>query len=138
MIPIPLTYFTVTQPAVQDVQTNDEGGNDPEVHTISALVTFTPSEHEVQSTSMDATVLLRPIQGRIVNGVLCAIDGTAGIKLVANTSALGTLDPPLTYRVDYSKVQFDGGERSMHSFAFTAPTTATTVNLNTVTRLPVE
>lgn len=131
-----LVYFTVTQPAVQDIQTNDEGGNSPEVHNISALVTFTPSVHEVQSAVLDATVLLRPIQGRIVNGVLCAIDGTVGIKLVANTSALGTLDT-LTYQVDYSKVVFDSAERSMRSFAFTAPTTATTVDLNTVTRLPI-
>jgi len=135
---MPLTYFTVTQPAVQDIQTNDEGGNSPEVHNISALVTFTPSEHEVQSTVLDSTVLLRPIQGRIVNGVLCAIDGTAGIKLVANTSALGTLTKPLTYRVEYSKVQFDGGERAMHSFTFTAPSSATTVDLNTVVRTSVE
>ena len=137
-MPTTLTYFIVTQPAVQNVQTNDEGGNTPEVHNISALVTFTPSVHEVQSSAMDATVLLRPIQGRIVNGVLCAIDGTVGIKLVANTIALGTLPTPLTYRVDYSRVVYDGGDREMHPFAFTAPTTATTVNLNTVTRLPVD
>lgn len=133
-----LTYFTVTQPTVQDVQTNDEGGNTPEVHQISALVTFTPSITEVQSAAMDATILLRPIQGRIVDGDLVAIDGTLGVKLVANTNVLGTLAEPLTYRVDYSKAVFDGAERSLRSFAFTAPTSATTVDLNTVTRLPVE
>lgn len=133
-----LTYFTVIQPSVKDVQTNDEGGNDPEIHNISALVTFTPSVTEIQSSAMDATVLLRPIMGRIVNGELCAIDGTPGIQLVANTNVLGTLADPLTYRVDYSKVIFDEAERSMRSFRITAPTSATTVNLNTVTRLPAE
>lgn len=136
-MPSSLTYFDVVQPTVEDVQTNDSGGHSPEVHQISGLVTFTPSVTEVQSSSLDATVLLRPIQGRIVNGVLCAIDGTVGIELVANTAALGSLPAPLTYRVDYSKVVFDGGERSMRSFVFTAPTTASTVNLNTVVRLPI-
>jgi hypothetical protein len=133
-----LTYFTVTQPSVKDVQTNDEGGNEPEVHNISALVTFTPSVTEVQSSAMDATILLRPIMGRIVNGVLCAIDGTPGIELVANTEVLGVLPNSLTYQVDYSKVIFDEAERTMRSFRITAPTTSTTVNLNTVIRLPVE
>ena len=133
-----LTYFDVIQPLVEDVQTNDSGGHTPEVHNISALVTFTPSISEAQSKTMNATVLLRPIQGRIVNGVLCAIDGTVGIELVANTDALGSLPEPLSYRVDYSKVQFDSAERSMRSFRFTAPTIATTVNLNAVTRFPVE
>ena len=136
-MPSSLTYFDVVQPTVEDVQTNDSGGHSPEVHQISGLVTFTPSVTEVQSSSLDATVLLRPIQGRIVNGVLCAIDGTPGIELVANTAALGILPEPLTYRVDYSKVVFDGGERSMRSFRFEALEAAGTVDLNTVTRLPV-
>ena len=132
-----LTYFDVVQPLVEDVQTNDSSGHSPEVHTISGLVTFTPSVNEIQSSALDATVLLRPIQGRIVNGVLCSIDGTVGIELVANTVALGILPEPLTYRVDYSKVVFDGGERSMRSFRFEAPEAAGTVDLNTVTRLTV-
>lgn len=130
-----LTYFTVVQSDVEDVQTNDEGGSAPEIHNVSALVTFTPSITEVQSVEMDATILFRPIQGRIVNGELCAIDGTPGVQLVANTSVLGTLTNPLTYRVDYSKVVFDGGERQIRSFYFIAPTSSTTINLNTVARL---
>lgn len=47
-----LTYFTVVQPLVEDVETNDSGGNTPEVHLISALVTFTPSVAEIQSSSL--------------------------------------------------------------------------------------
>lgn len=132
-----LTYFTVVQPLVEDVQTNDSGGNTPEVHTVSGLVTFTPSIIEVQSSSLDATILLRPIQARIVAGKLESIDGTEGVKLVANTAVLGVLPDPLTYRVDYSKVVFDGSERSMRPFLFTAPSTAITIDLNTVTRLPL-
>lgn len=132
-----LTYFDVVQDSVQIVITDgSDAGHTPDIHQISGLVTFTPSVSEVQSSALDATVLLRPIQGRIVNGVLCAIDGTVGIELVANTSVLGVLPEPLTYRVDYSRVVGDGGERSMRPFTFTAPTTAgITVNLNTVLRL---
>lgn len=134
-----LTYFDVVQTTVQAVVTDDaDAGHTPDIQQISALVTFTPSVAEVQSSAMNATVLLRPVQGRIVNGVLCAIDGTPGIELVAYTNVLGTLPDPLTYRVDYSKAVFDGGERTLRSFAFTALTAAGTVNLNTVTRLPVE
>lgn len=134
---MPLTYFTVVQPNVQDVETNDSAGNTPEVHQISALVTFTPSVNEIQSSSLDATILLRPIIGRIVDGVLCALDDTPGVKLVAYTAELGTLPDPLTYTVEYSKVRFDKGDRTMRAFRITAPTSATTVDLNTVTRLPL-
>lgn len=132
-----LTYFTVVQPNVQDVETNDTGGNAPEVHLISALVTFTPSVSEIQSSALDATILLRPIVGRIVDGVLCALDDTPGVKLVAYTADLGILPDPLTYRVDYSKIRFDKGDRTMRSFRITAPTSAATVDLNTVERLPL-
>ena len=129
-----LTYFDVVQPLVQSIQTNDEDGHTPEVHNISALVTFTPSVSAIQSSALDSTLLLRPIVGRIVNGELESIDGTPGIELLANTSELA-LAEPLTYRVDYSRVVFDEGNRSMKSFRFDAPTSATTVNLNTVERL---
>ena len=132
-----LTYFDVVQDDVQVLQTNDSSGHTPEVHQISALVTFTPSITEIQSSALDATILLRPIQGRIVSGELCAIDGTIGIELVANTEVLGTLPKPLTYRVDYSKVVFDGAERSMKSFAFQALTGPGTVNFNAVERLAI-
>lgn len=132
-----LTYFTVVQPNVEDIETNDSAGNTPEVHLISALVTFTPSIAEIQSSALDATILLRPIVGRIVDGVLCALDDTPGVKLLAYTADLGTLPDPLTYRVDYSKVRFDKGDRDMRSFRIEAPTSATTVDLNRVARLPL-
>jgi hypothetical protein len=132
-----LTYFTVVQPNVEDIETNDSAGNTPEVHLISALVTFTPSIAEIQSSALDATILLRPIVGRIVDGVLCSLDDTPGIKLLAYTADLGTLPDPLTYRVDYSKVRFDKGDRDMRSFRIEAPTSATTVDLNRVARLPL-
>jgi len=133
-MPAELVYFDVVQPLVQVVQTNDESGHTPEVHTVSAIVTFTPSITEVQSADLGATVMLRPITGRIVNGELKAIDGTPGIELLANTTELG-IDGPLTYRVDYSRVVFDGGNRAISSFRFQAPTEATTIDLNTVARL---
>ena len=132
-----LAYFTVTQPLVHDVETSDESGNLPEIHPISATVKFTPSVSEVQSSEEDATILLRPILGRIEDGVLVAIDSTVGIQLVDDTSALGTLASPLTYRVDYSLVVFDKAERSMKSFRFAAPGDQSGINLNTVARLKV-
>jgi hypothetical protein len=132
-----LQYFDVVQPTVEDIETNDSSGHTPEVHMISALVTFTPNVSEIQSSSLDATILLRPIVGRIVDGVLCSLDDTPGIELVAYTADLGTLPEPLAYRVDYSKVVFDKGVRSMRSFRFAALTGPGTVDLNTVERLPV-
>ena len=132
-----LSYFLVTQPLVHDVETSDETGNLPEIHPISALVTFTPNVSEVQSAELDATVLLRPIVGRIEEGVLVSIDSTVGIQLVDETSALGTLAKPLTYACAYSKVVFDKAERSVKSFRFAAPGDGSGVNLNTVARLPI-
>ena len=125
-----ITYFTVTQPLVHDVETSDEEGNQPEIHAVSALVTFTPSITEVQSASIDATILMRPIVGRLEDGILKAIDGTVGIQLVAGTGDF----EGLTYRVDYSKVVFDKAERSMRSLRFAAPASGT-VNLNICARL---
>ncbi len=132
-----LTFFDVVQPLVEDVETNDSSGHTPEVHLISALVTFTPSVTEIQSSALDATILLRPITGRIVEGVLCSLDDTPGIELVAATDDLGVLPDPLTYAVEYSKVRFDQGDRSLRSFRFLALTGPGTVNLNTVERLPI-
>lgn len=134
---MPLTYFDVTQPLVEDVETSDVSGHTPEVHLISALVTFTPSVAEIQSSALDATILLRPIIGRIVDGELCSLDDTPGIELVAYTEDLGVLPEPLTYVVEYSKVRFDKGDRSMRSFRIAALTGAGTVDLNRVERLPI-
>ena len=126
-----LTYFQVTQPLVHDVETSDEEGNQPEIHPVSGLVTFTPSVSEVQDT--DATVMLRPIVGRLVEGVLVAIDATVGIQLVDGTGVLAGL----SYRVDYTKVVFDKGERSIRSFRFASPGNGAAINLNTCARLEV-
>ncbi len=134
-----LTYFDVVQTTVEDVETNDTygGGHTPEVHQISALVTFTPSVSEIQSSALDATILLRPIIGRIVEGILCSLDDTPGIELVAATEDLGVLPEDLTYVVEYSKVVFDKGQRSLRSFRFAALTGPGTVDLNRCERLPV-
>lgn len=132
-----LVYFDVVQPLVEDIETNDSSGHTPEVHLISALVTFTPSITEIQSSSLDATILLRPITGRIVEGQLCSLDDTPGVELLAASDDLGVLPDPLTYAVVYSKVRFDGGDRSMRSFRFLALTGPGTVDLNTVERLPI-
>lgn len=134
-----LTYFTVTgsfKAVISDG--SDSANHDPEVQNISGLVLFTPSISEVVSTADGVTYRLQPVRGRIEeDGVLKTIDSTVGVGLVANTAALGPLEA-LTYKVEFSHVVYDKGkERLIEPFRFAAPTTATTIDLATVSRLPV-
>ena len=58
-----------------------------------------------------------------------------GVRLVANTTALGPLSR-LDYRVDFTHVVFDGAnERHIPTFTFTAPTSDTVVDLASVARV---
>lgn len=57
-----------------------------------------------------------------------------GVRLVANSAALGPLTS-LTYRVDFSHAVFDGEQRTIPSFTFAAPSTDTTLDLASVTRV---
>jgi hypothetical protein len=146
-----LQYFTVVNPLYEVVETDttDTVGNQPTVIPISGTVTFTPCDAkgkvitEVVSADLDATVMLDPIHGRFnVNlttgepdGVLRALNGTAGVKLVDNVN-LGLPVGGLTYRFDYTNVVFDGiSERHIASGRFAAPEDGSTIDLNTVPRL---
>jgi hypothetical protein len=51
-----------------------------------------------------------------------------GVRLVANSEAMGPLDA-LSYRVDFSKVVYDKSTRVIPSFTFTAPSTDVEVDI---------
>lgn len=60
-------------------------------------------------------------QGRYRAGVLETADGHTGVRLLANTSAIGPIVPNLTYTVSYSRMRFDRGDRQLNSVTFIAP-----------------
>jgi hypothetical protein len=144
-----LQFFTVINSLYEGVETNtiSPSGDAPTVIPISGTVTFTPVNakgqiiQQVVSAALDSTILLDPIQGRFsVNteggtpdGVLRALNGTAGVELVDNVN-LGLEN--LYYFVQYSNVVFDGiGQRLIQSFYFAAPGNGAQIDLNTVTQL---
>lgn len=148
-----LQYFTVVNQLYEDVQTDsiDPIGNQPTVMPISGTATFTPCDAlgnvitEIDSATLDATVMLDPIIGRFnvdytsgaPDGALRTLNGTYGVELVDNVN-LGLAEGGLTYRVDYSNVVFDSiGQRHINSLRFAAPGNGAQVDLNTVQRLAV-
>jgi len=134
-----LAFFSVTG-VLKAIRTdsNDAGG-DPDTQFISSTVWFTPSVNQVHS-AVDTTVYrLQPIRARtdVADGVLRTIDGST-VKLVANNAALGL--PELFYDCVFTDVVYDTKvtpEPKIDGFRFLAPTTATTIDLATVTRLPI-
>ena len=116
----------------------DEGG-DPDIQFISSTVWFIPSIKQIHS-DVDTTIYrLQPIRTRtdVADGVLRTINGDA-VKLVANTAAIGVSE--LFYDVIFEDVVYDTKvtpEPLIDGFRFLAPTTATTIDLATVPRLPL-
>lgn len=135
-----LTYFPVTailKAAVSDTS-GDVDGN-PDIQFISCFVYFHPSETQVYNTTDTTIYRLETIRARTLpdDGVLKNIDGTQ-VSLVANTSNLKRTDGQpltLTYKVTFDHVVYAEGDQQIDSFSFLAPTTSTTVDLTTVTRL---
>jgi hypothetical protein len=144
-----IQYFTVTNDLYEGVETDttDTSGSQPTVVPISGTVSFTPVDAnaniitQVVSSALHATILFGPIQGRFSvdteggtpDGVLRALNGTAGVDLVDN-QYLGLT--ALYYQVSYSNVVFDGiGERLIKSFYFAAPGNGDSIDLNTVEQL---
>jgi hypothetical protein len=74
------------------------------------------------------------------DGVLRSLDGALGVALVDNVN-LGLMQDSLTYRVDYSNLVWDSNiedfAKHISSFRFAAPGDGSTIDLTTVTRLPV-
>lgn len=145
-----LTMFTVSG-HWYDVEAPITSGstNTPQFQVISAFVTFTarlapgtvlyvPNLDLGNSTSANTAVAIAPVQARILAGELEVINqgDTPNVQLLANTAILG-LDGDLVYDVTFSNVVYADQARSLTNFAFTAPTTATTIDLGdpTLTRL---
>lgn len=145
-----LTYFTVTG-HWYDVEAPITSGstNTPQFQVVSAFATFTPRLKPGTvayvanldlggGLSANTAVALAPVMARILNGELEVIDqaDTPNIKLLANTAVLGL--SALVYDVSFTNVVYAGAARTLSNFAFTAPTTATTVDLTdpALTRLP--
>lgn len=136
-----LTYFDVIG-HWYDVEAPLTSGstNDPQFLVVSAFVTFTPrlapgTQVYVANldlgndTSANTSISIAPVQARIWEGALATIDqaDAAGIQLLANSPILGL--ESLIYDVAFTKVVYAGQARVLQNFAFTAPTSATTVDL---------
>lgn len=130
-------FFTMTGKLQALVTDSADVGGEPDLGVVTGLVIFTPETPVVASATMTPTTLalLDPITGRIdEDGVLRTINGDTGVKLVANSEALGPL-PELVYKVTFTKMKWDKAERPLSGFRFVAPTTAATVDLSTVPRV---
>ena len=191
-MPVGLQYFLVVDNLLEVVETSQSTstGAYPQVIPISGTVTFTPDHSEIDSATLDATVMLDPVIGRfnvtmnagtyvwksgdtwasaatnigglcvtaaslqaansgvatpvtgqVINtpsgkdGALRSINGARGVELVDNVN-LGISQ--LIYRVDFTNVVFDDqSNRPMSAFRFAAPSDGSTIDLNTVQRLPL-
>ena len=127
-----LVHFTVTAAYEAIISDTDDVGAEPDSQGISALVTFTPSVSEIASPTENKIIRLQPITGRLEeDGILKTLDGDVGVRLVANSAALGPL-PELTYLIEFSHVVYDQDRRLLDSFTITAPSTDVTVALEDV------
>lgn len=133
-------YFTVADTYQAIVSDGSDEGSEPDLKMISGTVTFTPSVREVLANidGESRSIELGVIDGRIEeDGVLKTLDSTPGVKLLANTEAIGPL-PELTYRVDFTNVVYNRKtNQRIEPFRFAAATSATTLRLSSVERLPL-
>lgn len=144
-----LTYFTV-EGDWYDVEAPATSGstNTPQFLVVSAFVTFTarlapgtvvyvPNLDLGSGVSASTAVAIAPVTARIYEGQLQTIDqaDTPNIQLLANSTILGLTS--LIYDVSFSDAVYAGNAQVLSNFAFTAPTTATTISLTdpTLTRL---
>ena len=159
---MPLGFFTAILDFKAVVRRSSlESDPDPFQQAPTGLAEFTPIPATVRSEQDQRTYFLQPILARITNGVLMSVPALVlddqipqelpgdpadhrryGIRLTANTNALGPLPGGLDYRVRFSRMVFDKGERKVDPFSFTAPNEADVVlDLSTVvhrsTKLPV-
>jgi len=98
----------------------------------------TPPTTNTAEASANTALAIAPILARILEGELQTIDvaDTPNVQLLANTAILGL--STLIYDVAFSDVVYAGAARVLTNFAFTAPTTSTTIDLGNpaLTRLP--
>lgn len=104
-------------------------------------VTVTVTALGSEQITGDTAISLPPITARIANGILSTIDyiDTPGIQLTANTAQLN-LSGELIYDVTFTNITFNGASQFLSPFAFTAPTTNTTICLSSpeLERLPYQ
>lgn len=132
-----LTNFTITGTFKAVISDGSDEGADPDIQLISGSVTFTPS---IQEASTDGALhRLQPIRGRMnEDGILRTIHDDVGVKLTCGDADEGAPLHGLTYRVDFANVVYDKlRNQRIESFRFTAPTTATSIDIATVTRVPL-
>lgn len=105
--------------------------------TGTAGTTATVPATDTAERSANTSLVLAPILARIYDGELQTIDqaDTPNLQLVANSSVLGLSS--LIYDVSFTNVVYASAAQVLKNFAFTAPTTATTIDLGdpTLTRL---
>jgi hypothetical protein len=144
-----LTYFTV-QGFFGDVENPLGSGNtiEPLFGDVNGTVTFFPRvplgatlfipNLDMQNgMAQDVAVLLAPIQGRIIAGVLQTINraDSPNVQLLAYNTIVATaitqqgFPTPLFYDVQFSNVTFAAAEQVITNFGFAAPTGATTITL---------
>jgi hypothetical protein len=87
-----------------------------------------PSTNTAEATTNTA-LALAPITARILEGELQTINrvDTPQLQLVANTGVLGLAS--LIYDVSFTNVVYANAGQTLTNFAFTAPTSATTIDL---------
>jgi hypothetical protein len=98
--------------------------------TGSAGTTASPPTTNTAESSANTTLAIAPVQARIYDGELQTIDqaDTPNIQLLANTAILGL--STLIYDVAFTDVVYASEAQVLSNFAFTAPTTNTTVDLS--------
>lgn len=97
----------------------------------------TPPASNTAEWSANTALAIAPVQARIYLGELQTIDqaNTPNIQLLANSAVLGL--STLIYDVSFTNVVYASAAQVLSNFAFTAPTTSTTIDLGdpTLTRL---
>jgi hypothetical protein len=105
--------------------------------TGTAGTTQSPPATNTAERSANTSLALAPVLGRIYSGELQTINqaGTPNIQLVANSSVLGLSS--LIYDVSFTNVVYASAAQVLKNFAFTAPTTASIIDLSdpSLTRL---
>jgi hypothetical protein len=111
------------------------------VATLGNVLTYTDTGSSGTSASPPATntaelsgntaLAIAPVQARIYEGQLQTIDqaDTPNIQLLANSTILGLAPDGLIYDVAFTNVVYAGNAQVLSNFAFTAPTTSTTIDL---------
>jgi hypothetical protein len=130
-------FYRGTSPGAENVRVSS-GAATTYTDTGSLGTSATPPSTNTAVNSANTAVAIAPVTARILQGELQTIntEDTPGLTLLANSAVLGLTS--LIYDVSFSNVVYASAGRSLTNFAFTAPTTATVVDLTdpALTRLP--